>query len=350
MHKLLKKKPFIIAEISANHNGSIKLAKKLILSAKKNGADAVKIQSYTPLSMTINSKKKDFIIKKGLWKNQKLWDLYEKAQTPFEWHNELFSYAREKKISLFSTPFDTDAVDILEKLKCPFYKIASFEMTHLPLLKKVAKTRKTIIMSTGMANLDEIKFSYNYLKKNGAKDIIILYCVSNYPSKDKDFNLNNIKILKTIFGCKVGFSDHSNNIEIAKCALSAGAEIFEKHYALEGQKKGFDIDFSTKGRNLKIYKKQLKYYNLLLGKKLFFRTKKELDNKIFRRSIYAVKEIPKGTNFSKKNIKIIRPGYGISPLNYFNLIKHGKSNVLIKEDTALKLGMIKMKNNKKLIK
>lgn len=347
MHKLLKKKPFIIAEISANHNGSLKLAKKLILSAKKNGADAVKIQSYIPSSMTINSKKKDFIIKKGLWKNQKLWDLYEKAQTPFEWHNELFKYSRSKNINLFSTPFDTEAVDILEKLRCPFYKIASFEMTHLPLLKKIAGTNKTIIMSTGMANLDEIKFSYNYLKKNGAKDIIVLYCVSNYPSKDEDFNINNIKILKNTFGCKVGFSDHSNNIEIAKCALAAGAEIFEKHFALEKQKKGFDVEFSTKGSDLKIYKKQLEYFNLLLGKDHFFRTKKEINNKVFRRSIYAVREIPRGTKFSKKNIKIIRPGYGISPLNYFNLINNGKSNVLIKKETALKFSMIKMNKNKR---
>lgn len=350
MHKLLKKKPFIIAEISANHNGSLKLAKKLILSAKKNGADAVKIQSYIPSSMTINSKKKDFIIKKGIWKNQKLWDLYEKAQTPFEWHNELFKYSRSKNINLFSTPFDTEAVDILEKLRCPFYKIASFEMTHLPLLKKIAGTNKTIIMSTGMANLDEIKFSYNYLKKNGAKDIIILYCVSNYPSKDEDFNMNNIKILKSTFGCKVGFSDHSNNIEIAKCALAAGAEIFEKHFALENQKKGFDIEFSTKGADLKIYKKQLEYFNLLLGKDHFFRTKKEINNKVFRRSIYAVREIPKGTKFSKKNIKIIRPGYGISPLNYFNLINNGKSNVLIKKETALKFSMIKINKKIKLMK
>ncbi len=349
MHKLFKKKPFIIAEISANHNGSLKLAKKLILSAKKNGADAVKIQSYIPSSMTINSKKNDFIIRKGLWKNQKLWDLYKKAQTPFEWHEELFNFSKEKNINLFSTPFDVDAVDILENLKCPFYKIASFEMTHLPLLKKIAKTKKTIIMSTGMSNLDEIKISFNYLKKNGAKDIIILYCVSNYPSRDKDFNLNNIKILKNTFDCKVGFSDHSNNIEIAKCALAVGAEVFEKHYALEKQKKGFDIEFSTRGHDLKTYKNKLKYFDSLLGKKYFFRTKEEMNNKIFRRSIYAIKEIPKGTKFTKKNIKIIRPGYGVSPLNYFNLINNGKSKVLIKKETALKSRMIKMYKKKKLI-
>lgn len=343
MHKLFKKIPFIIAEISANHNGSLSLAKKLITSANKNGADAVKIQSYIPSSMTINSQKKDFIIKKGLWKNQNLWSLYQKAQTPFEWHKELFNFSKKKNINLFSTPFDTDAVDILENLKCPFYKIASFEMTHLPLLKKIAKTKKTIILSTGMANLNEIEISYNFLKKNGAKKIIILYCVSNYPSKDKDFNLNNIKILKNKFGCKIGFSDHSNNFEIAKCALAAGAEVFEKHFALDGQKKGFDIEFSTKGKKLKKYRNELEYFKKLLGKDYFFRSKEETSNKIFRRSIYAITDIQKGEKFSKNNIKIIRPGYGISPLNYFNLIKNGKSLLSIKKETPLKWGMIKIK-------
>ncbi len=347
MHKLLKKKPFLIAEISANHNGNLSLAKKLILSANKNGADAVKIQSYIPSSMTINSNKKEFIIKDGLWKNEKLWNLYKKAQTPFEWHDKLFKYAKNNKINLFSTPFDNSAVDILEKLNCPFYKIASFEMTHLPLLKKIAKTNKTIILSTGMANLSEIKTSYYFLKKNGAKDIIILYCVSNYPSKDKDFNLNNIKILINTFKCKVGFSDHSNNFEIAKCALAAGAEIFEKHYALNNQTKGFDIKFSTKGKDLRKYKEELEYYNKLLGKQYFYRSKNEVSNKIFRRSIYAVNNIPKGTKFSKNNIKIIRPGYGISPLNYFNLINDGRSSVSIKKNTALKWKYIKIKNKKK---
>ena len=321
MHNLLKKKPFIIAEISANHNGSLSLAKKLILSAKKNGADAVKIQSYTPSSMTINSAKKDFIIKKGLWKNQKLWNLYEKAQTPFNWHKELFEYSRKKNINLFSTPFDTDAVDILEKLRCPFYKIASFEMTHLPLLNRVAKTKKTIIMSTGMANLDEIKLSYSYLKKNGAKDIIILYCVSNYPSKDKDFNLNNIKILKNTFGCKVGFSDHSNNIEIAKCALAVGAEVFEKHVALQNQRKGHDIKFSVKGNLILNYKNELLGTYKLLEKKNFYRNKSELKNLIFRRSIFAIKDIKKGEKFTSLNIRTFRPNIGLGANYYFNIIK-----------------------------
>ena len=183
------KKPFLIAEISANHFGSIKIAKKLIDDAKKYGADAVKFQTFSPETMTLKSSNNDFKVKKGIWKGNTLWDIYNLAQTPFKWHKELFYYCKKKKILCFSTPFDETAVDFLEKLKCPMYKISSFEMTDLPLIKRIAKTKKPIIMSTGMANLKEIEISYEIAKKNGAKEIILLYCVSNYPSKIYDFNL-----------------------------------------------------------------------------------------------------------------------------------------------------------------
>ena len=192
----LKKTPFFVAEISANHNGSILHAKKLIKIAKNCGVDAVKLQSYTPNTLTIKSNKPDFKIKDGLWKGKTLWDLYEKAHTPFEWHKELFDYAKKLKITCFSTPFDESAVDLLENLNCPFYKVASFEMNHIPLIKKIAQTKKPIIISTGMANLKEIDLAYKTAKKNGAKEIILLYCVSNYPSKISDFNFNIIRILK----------------------------------------------------------------------------------------------------------------------------------------------------------
>ena len=188
------KKPFLVAEISANHCGNFLMAKKLIKCAKENNADAVKLQTYTPETMTINSNKKYFKIKNGLWKGYTLWDLYKKAHTPLHWHKPLFDYAKKLKIKIFSTPFDESAVDFLENLKCPLYKIASFEMTDLPLIKKIASTKKPIIMSTGMASLNEIEQSFKIAKKYGAKDITLLYCVSNYPSKNSDFNLNNIKI------------------------------------------------------------------------------------------------------------------------------------------------------------
>ena len=220
----LKKTPFFVAEVSANHNGSLLHAKKLIKIAKKYGADAVKLQTYTPDTLTIKCDKPDFKIRGGLWNGKTLWDLYAKAQTPFEWHKELFDYAKKLKIICFSTPFDESAVDLLESLNCPFYKVASFEMNHIPLIKKIAQTNKPIIISTGMANLKEIDLAYKTAKKNGSKEIILLYCVSNYPSKISDFNFNNIRILKERYNCRVGFSDHSTDNKIVSAAIDAGAE------------------------------------------------------------------------------------------------------------------------------
>tara|TARA_Y100001970_G_scaffold294132_1_gene447359 strand:+ start:12404 stop:13438 length:1035 start_codon:yes stop_codon:yes gene_type:complete len=314
-------KPFFIAEISANHCGSLKIAKKLIDDAKKYGADAVKLQTYTPDTMTLNIKKKKFLINNGLWKGKKLWDLYNIAQTPYEWHKILFSYARKKKIECFSTPFDESAVDFLEKLNCPYYKVSSFEMTDIPLIKKIAKTKKKMIISTGMANINEIKKTYDVAKKNGAKEIILLYCVSNYPSKLSDFNLNNIKIMKKKFKCIVGLSDHSKNNLVAKLAVAVGAKVFEKHIALKRYNKSPDYDFSIKGEEIRKYREDLNLSFQLLGKKKFFRTKSELANKKFRRSIYVVKDIKKGEKFSKINLKKIRPGYGLDPLYYESILK-----------------------------
>ena len=331
----LTRSPFFIAEISANHNGSLKKAKKLIEAAKKYGADAVKLQSYIPSTITIKSKRIEFLIKKGLWKGKTLWDLYQKAQTPFEWHKELFDYAKKLKITCFSTPFDESAVDLLESLNCPFYKVASFEMNHIPLIKKIAQTKKPIIISTGMANLKEIDLAYKTAKKNGAKEIILLYCVSNYPSKISDFNFNNIKILKERYDCKVGFSDHSIDNKVVAAAIAAGAEVIEKHIALEGQKKGFDLAFSLKGKEIKHYVQVIKETSLMMGKKYFFRNKTENQSLQFRRSIYAISDIKKGEKFSKKNIKIIRPGFGIQPV-YFEKLINKKSPSNIKRETPLK--------------
>ncbi len=314
-------KPFFIAEISANHCGSLKIAKRLIDDAKKYGADAVKLQTYTPDSMTLNLNKKNFLISDGLWKGKKLWDLYNIAQTPYKWHKILFSYARKKKIECFSTPFDESAVDFLEKLNCPYYKVSSFEMTDIPLIKRIAKTKKKMIISTGMANINEIKKTYDVAKKNGAKEIILLYCVSNYPSKLSDFNLNNIKIMKEKFKCKIGLSDHSKNNLVAKLAVAVGAEVFEKHIALKKHNKSPDYNFSIKGEEIGEYRKDLNLSFQLLGKKKFFRTKSELANKKFRRSIYVVKNIKKGEKFSKINLKKIRPGYGLDPSYYENILR-----------------------------
>ena len=320
----LKKTPFFVAEISANHNGSLPHAKKLIKIAKKYGADAVKFQTYTPDTLTIKCNKPDFKIRGGLWDGKTLWDLYSKAQTPFEWHKELFNYAKKLKIICFSTPFDESAVDLLESLNCPFYKVASFEMNHIPLIKKIAKTKKPIIISTGMADLKEIDLAYDTARKNGAKEIILLYCVSNYPSKISDFNFNNIRILKERYNCRVGFSDHSTDNKIVAAAIAAGAEVIEKHIALEDQKKGFDLAFSLKGREIKDYAQVIKDTSLMMGKKYFFRNKSENQSLQFRRSIYAIIDIKKGDKFTKKNIRIIRPGFGVQPL-YFEKLLNKKS-------------------------
>ena len=336
----LKKTPFFVAEISANHNGSLLHAKKLIKIAKKYGADAVKLQTYTPDTLTIKCEKPDFKIRGGLWSGKTLWDLYAKAQTPFEWHKELFDYAKKLKIICFSTPFDESAVDLLESLNCPFYKVASFEMNHIPLIKKIARTRKPIIISTGMAKLKEIDLAFKTAKKNGAKEIFLLYCVSNYPSKISDFNFNNIRILKERYHCKVGFSDHSTDNKVVAAAIAAGAQIIEKHIALQGQKKGFDLAFSLKGKEIKDYKQVIKETSLMMGKEYFFRNKSENHSLKFRRSVYAVADIKIGEKFTKKNIRVIRPGFGIKPFYYEKLINK-TSPFDIKRETPLKKLLLK---------
>ena len=331
----MKNKVFFIAEISANHCGNFTLAKKLIRCAFINGADAVKLQTYTADTMTIKSNKKYFKIKEGLWKGYTLWDLYNKAHTPLKWHKKLFQYGKKLGIKVFSTPFDDTAVDFLEKLNCPMYKIASFEMTDLNLVKKISQTKKPIIISTGMANLEEIETTFRVAKKNGAKDITLLYCVSNYPSSVNDFNLNNIKILKKKFKCRVGISDHSNDNRVAIAAVASGAEIIEKHIALDNQKRGLDIDFSLKGKQIKKLREDIDVAFKLLGKNYFFRNKSENKSKIFRRSVFAIKNIKKGEKFTKDNIRVIRPGVGLEPI-YYNKILNKKSPLNILKDEPLK--------------
>ena len=324
---MFKKLPFFIAEISANHNGSLNNAKKLIFQAKKYGADAVKLQTYSPDLITIKSKNKFFKIKDGLWKNYYLWDLYNKGKTPQKWHKELFNYAKKIGITLFSTPFDEESLKLLENLKCPFYKVASFEMTHLPLIKKIASTRKHMIISTGMANLDEIETTYKTAIKFGAKGVTLLYCVSNYPSRIDDFNLRNIEIIKKKFKCEVGLSDHSNTNLVSTLSLSLGARIFEKHIALKGTR-SLDSDFSLKGLEILEYRKNLDQTYNLIKDYSFKRSKDELKNKKLRCSIFSLKEIKKGEKFSSRNIRVIRPGFGLEPKFFEKIIgKKCKSNL-----------------------
>ena len=338
--------PFLIAEISANHCGNINLAKKLIKCAKDNGGDAAKLQTYTADTMTIQSNKKYFKIKNGLWKGYDLWNLYNEAHTPLEWNKKLFDYGKKLGITIFSTPFDETAVNLLEKLKCPMYKVASFEITDLLLIKKISQTKKPIIISTGMASMEEIELAYRTAKNYGAKDITLLYCVSNYPSKNIDFNLNNIKILKNKFKCRVGLSDHSKDNRVAIAAVAAGAEVVEKHIALDKQKRGLDIEFSLKGKEIKKFKEDINLAYNLLGKKYFYRNKSEKKSKIFRRSIFATENIKKGEKFNNQNIRRIRPGYGLEPKYYEKLIGRKSPITLDKGQPLKKFILYKLKINK----
>ena len=338
--------PFLVAEISANHCGNINLAKKLIKCAKDNGADAAKLQTYTADTMTIQSNKKYFKIKNGLWKGYDLWNLYNEAHTPLEWNKKLFDYGKKLGITIFSTPFDETAVNLLEKLKCPMYKVASFEITDLLLIKKISQTKKPIIISTGMASMEEIELAYRTAKNYGAKDITLLYCVSNYPSKNTDFNLNNIKILKNKFKCRVGLSDHSKDNRVAIAAVAAGAEVVEKHIALDKQKRGLDIEFSLKGKEIKKFKQDINLAYNLLGKKYFYRNKSEKKSKIFRRSIFATENIKKGEKFNNQNIRRIRPGYGLEPKYYEKLIGRKSPITLDKGQPLKKFILYKLKINK----
>jgi len=338
------KKPYFIAEISANHVGSLKIAKNLIKIAKYYGADAVKLQTYTADSMTLNSNKKDFLVSSGLWKGEKLWNLYDKAKTPYEWHSKLFAYAKKLKITSFSTPFDSNAVDLLEKLKCPFYKISSFEMNDFPLIEKVLSTKKPLILSTGTSSLKEIKTVMRFIKKKKSKNnVSLLYCVSNYPASYKDFNLNNISILKKEFNCTVGLSDHSTDNKVAIAAIGAGAEIFEKHIAIKDSKKSPDFKFSLLENQIGEYRKCLNETYEMFKKNKFYRNKSEKFYKNFRRSIYVIKNIKKGDLFTENNIKLLRPAKGIGPEYYKKIINKRSSSDISAETSLKKSILIKLK-------
>lgn len=305
--------PYVIAELSANHNGNIEKAFQLINAAKKHGADAVKIQTYSPDTMTIDSNKEDFKIKSGLWKDYKLYDLYKDAHTPFEWHKDLFSYANKIGITLFSSPFDETAVDLLEDLGAPAYKVASFEICDIPLISYIARTKKPILMSTGMASLNEIEEAVITAKNYGSKDILLFHCVSAYPAPIKEANLKNLVFLKEKFNLEVGLSDHTIGNTAAIASVALGASAIEKHFTLDRSEKGPDSEFSVEPKEL-LELKEITHQTWLATKDSFFkRSKTELENKVFRRSLYFVKDLKKGSIIQKNDIKRIRPGFGLEP-------------------------------------
>ena len=313
-------RPYIIAEISGNHNGSIDRAKELIKLAKDNGANCVKIQTYTPDTMTIKSNKDDFLIKGGLWDGYNLWDLYDWAQTPFEWQKELFEYANNIGMTIISTPFDESAVDLLESLSCPFYKVASFELTDLPLIKYIAQTKKPMILSTGMANEKEIKEAIDVIQEYGSGDFILLHCVSGYPTPVEEINLDTITLLKKKFQCEVGLSDHTLGNTSAILSIALGAKVIEKHFTFDRSEGGPDAEFSMEPNELQNLCSSVEMAYEALGKGSFEMKKAEEANIKFRRSIYVVKDIKKGEKFTNNNIRRIRPGYGLPPKKYDDII------------------------------
>ena len=291
-----KNKPFIVAEMSGNHNQSINNALKLVRAAAKSGVDCLKLQTYTPDTLTLNVNKKGFIIKdkKSLWKGKKLYSLYKKAYTPWEWHKPIFEYAKKLGLICFSTPFDNSAVDFLEKLNVPAYKIASFENTDLPLIKKVIKTGKPVIISTGMANLRELKETVSFIKDHGCKNFALLKCTSQYPANPKYSNILTIPNMKKLFGCEIGISDHTLGIGTSIAAVSHGASIIEKHFTINRKNGGVDSSFSLEPQEMKSLVIESKRAWESLGSIKYGPTKGEKKSIQFRRSLYVAEDIKKG--------------------------------------------------------
>ncbi len=305
---------FIIAELSANHNGNLQNALDTIKAAKEIGANAIKLQTYTADTLTLDCDKDDFIIKGGtLWDGKKLYDLYKEAYTPWEWHKELFEYARSLDIDIFSTPFDKSAVDFLEQFNPTCYKIASFEITDYELVKYTASKGKPIIISTGIATKEEIKDIVNICHEVGNENIVLLKCTSAYPAPLEDANLNTIPDLAKTFDVISGFSDHTLGTTAPIAAVTLGAKIIEKHFILDKNIGGADADFSLDVKEFKEMIDAIRKTEKLLGKIDYTMNKRKEKSRAFSRSLYISKDIKKGEPFSEENIKSVRPGFGLHP-------------------------------------
>ena len=331
---------FIIAELSANHGGKISIAKETIKAAKEIGADAIKLQTYTADTLTLDCDKDDFIIKGGtLWDNKKLYDLYKEAYLPWEWHQELFDYAREIGIDIFSSPFDKSAVDFLEQFNPSAYKIASFEITDYELIRYTASKGKPIIISTGIATIDEIQDAVDICKAEGNNDIILLKCTSAYPAALEDANLMTIPNLAETFGVISGFSDHTLGTTAPVVAVTLGAKIIEKHFILDKSIGGADADFSLDKEEFADMIRSVRDTERLLGKVDYSMTEKKKKSRQFSRSLYVAEDIKKGKVFTEENIRSVRPGYGLHP-KYLRDILGKKVAISLTRGTALKWEMI----------
>jgi len=322
-------KTYIIAELSCNHNQDIKKAYQLIKAAHDAGADAVKLQTYTPDTMTINSNKSYFkeCLNGTLWEGKTLYELYSKAFTPWEWHKELKEYANSLGLDLFSTPFDTTSVDFLENLNVPCYKIASFENIDHILLKKVAETKKPVIISSGMASFKELEESLKVLKENGCPEICLLKCTSAYPSKLEEANLLTIKDMQEKFNVTIGLSDHTMGIEVPITAVALGAKVIEKHFKLENDSGSEDDAFSLTPEEFKLMVTSVRNVEKIIGN-VKYNSECESNSKKFRRSLFVVKDIKEGDTFSSENVRSIRPANGLEVKYFYEIVgKKAKKNI-----------------------
>ena len=323
--------PLVIAEMSGNHNQSLERALEIVDAAAQSGAHALKIQTYTAETMTIDIHEREFFIsdEKSLWKGQSLFNLYKEAYTPWEWHEAIFDRAKNHKMLAFSTPFDKTAVDFLENLNVPCYKIASFENTDLPLIKYVAATGKPMIISTGMATFAELDETVEAAKSAGCKDLVLLKCTSTYPSTPDDSNILTIPEMRKRYGCEIGLSDHTMGVGVAVAAVALGATVIEKHFTLQRADGGVDSTFSMEPQEMAQLVIETERAWQAMGKVHDGPTEKETASLVFRRSLYVVEDMKVGDTFTAKNLRAIRPGYGLAPKFYDDTI--GKT---VKRDVA----------------
>ena len=314
--------PFIIAEMSGNHNQSLDRALAIVEAVARTGAGALKLQTYTADTMTLDINKREFFIResKSLWKGKSLYKLYQKAHTPWEWHKPILKHCRELGLIGFSTPFDETAVDFLESLNIPCYKIASFELVDLPLIKKVALTGKPVILSTGMASELEISEAVQVVREAGNHDIILLKCTSSYPANPQDSNISTITDMQKKFNCQIGLSDHTLGIGAAVASIALGATVIEKHITLSRADGGVDSDFSMEPHEMRDLVVETKKAWQSLGQTNYGSTQCEMQSLRYRRSLYIVKDMKKGDVFSKENLKSIRPGFGLPPKLYDKIL------------------------------
>ena len=334
--------PYIIAEVSANHQQSLSRAKKIIFQAKKAGADAVKIQSFDLNEMTLDLNKKDFVIrnKDNIWYKRNLYNLYKQAQTPKDWHKKIFDYCKKIKITCFTSVFDLPTLKFLKRFNLPAYKVASFENNHLPLITELAKAKKPLIISTGMCKISDIYEIHKILKKYKCKNFALLKCTSAYPTNPKESNISAIKKLRSIFKCNIGLSDHTKGIGAAVASISHGATIIEKHIVLKKKDKSLDEKFSLDPKQFEDLVKETKNAWLAQGKNKQTITKSEKKFLFLKRSIYLSRNVKKNEKVNNSNIKIIRPAYGLHP-KYLNRVIKKKFKNNYKIGTPLKLPMLK---------